>query len=33
LKLVIDKGVNDVIKPAWITDSIRAGKKVPLGKK
>ncbi|RXW22137.1 hypothetical protein EST38_g3713 [Candolleomyces aberdarensis] len=33
LKLSIDKGIHDVIKPAWITDSVKLGQKVPLRKK
>ncbi|KAJ2930609.1 hypothetical protein H1R20_g6480, partial [Candolleomyces eurysporus] len=33
LKLIIDMGVHDVIKPAWITDSLKAGRKMPLEKK
>jgi len=33
LKLVMDKGVVDVLKPSWITASIELGEKVPLRKK
>ena len=33
LKLVIDKGVVDVLKPSWITASIELGEKAPLRKK
>ena len=33
LKLVIDKGVVDVLKPSWITASIELGETLPLRKK
>jgi len=33
LKLIIDKGKVDVIKPSWILDSIEKGEGVLLGKK
>jgi len=33
LKLVIDKGIVDVLKPSWITDSIEGGEKAPMQKK
>jgi len=33
LKLIIDKGKADVIKPSWIVDSIEEGEQVPLQKK
>jgi DNA ligase-4 len=33
LKLIIDKGKADVIKPSWILDSIEEGEQVPLRKK
>jgi len=33
LKLIIDKGKVDVIKPSWIEDSIEEGERVPLRKK
>ncbi|KAF6761657.1 DNA ligase 4 [Ephemerocybe angulata] len=33
LKLVIDRGLHDVIKPAWITDSIKKGEPVPFRKR
>nr|Q7Z7W5.1 RecName: Full=DNA ligase 4; AltName: Full=DNA ligase IV; AltName: Full=Polydeoxyribonucleotide synthase [ATP] 4 [Coprinopsis cinerea]BAC76766.1 DNA ligase IV [Coprinopsis cinerea]BAD93669.1 DNA ligase IV [Coprinopsis cinerea] len=33
LKLVIDKGIHDVIKPSWITDSVTLGEPAPFKKK
>ncbi|KAJ3515533.1 hypothetical protein NLJ89_g1703 [Agrocybe chaxingu] len=33
LKLVIDKGKVDVLKPSWVMDSIERGEKVPMRKK
>ncbi|KDR80522.1 hypothetical protein GALMADRAFT_240825 [Galerina marginata CBS 339.88] len=33
LKLVINKGTIDVIKPSWITDSIEHGRKLPMRQK
>lgn len=30
LKLIIEKGLNDVIKPSWITDSIALGERAPF---
>ncbi|KAF9563995.1 ATP-dependent DNA ligase [Agrocybe pediades] len=33
LKLVINKGTIDVLKPAWITDSIARGTRLPMKKK
>ncbi len=33
LKLVIDKGTVDVLKPSWIIDSVEQGEKVPMKKR
>lgn len=33
LKMVIDKGIVDVIRPRWIFDSIEEGELVPMSKK
>ena len=33
LKLVIDKGLMDVLKPRWITDSVEAGYTLPMTSK
>jgi hypothetical protein len=33
LKLLIDKGIYDVLKPNWVTDSIALGQHVPFRKK
>lgn len=33
LKLLIDKGIYDVLKPAWIIDSIELGHTAPFQKK
>lgn len=33
LKLSIDKGIHDVVKPEWITDSIALGRPVPLSRR
>ena len=33
LKLVIDKGLVDVLKPRWITDSVEAGYALPMTSK
>lgn len=33
LKLLINKGIHDIVKPAWIEDSVASGKLVPLSKK
>ncbi len=33
LKLSIDKGIHDVVKPEWITDSVALGRQAPLSKR
>ena len=33
IKMIMNKGQYDIIKPAWITDSIAKGELVPMRKK
>ena len=33
LKLLIDKGIHDIVKPGWVKESVGLGELVPLRKK
>ncbi|KAJ8095205.1 DNA ligase (ATP) [Marasmius tenuissimus] len=33
VKIVIDRGIHDIIKPQWVTDSIAMGRRAPFDKK